>query len=211
MSQAREPWRRVSVIGELCFATISGRGPDGYRDALRAAARGARAGPAVNSGAVVHPGSERTAQRSRPRLREREVDVLLVGTAVNVRYLTGFTGTHGLALIAAAGAGSPGRPRIGSSPISATPRSRPSRCRRSSSARSWPADLLEAVPRVAARGRRAAGVRRGEPHRRPALAASGAAGGDVGARAVRGRGRAPAGRQGRRRARAHPRRLRARR
>ncbi len=32
--QHREPWRRVSVIGELCFATISGRGPDGYRDAL---------------------------------------------------------------------------------------------------------------------------------------------------------------------------------
>ena len=32
--QKREPWRRVSVIGELCFATISGRGPDGYRDAL---------------------------------------------------------------------------------------------------------------------------------------------------------------------------------
>jgi 3-dehydroquinate dehydratase II len=32
--EAREPWRRVSVIGDLCFATISGRGPDGYRDAL---------------------------------------------------------------------------------------------------------------------------------------------------------------------------------
>jgi 3-dehydroquinate dehydratase-2 len=31
---SREPWRRVSVIGELCFATISGRGADGYRDAL---------------------------------------------------------------------------------------------------------------------------------------------------------------------------------
>jgi 3-dehydroquinate dehydratase-2 len=30
----REPWRRISVIGELCFATISGRGPDGYDDAL---------------------------------------------------------------------------------------------------------------------------------------------------------------------------------
>jgi len=30
----REPWRRVSVIRELCFATISGRGPDGYSDAL---------------------------------------------------------------------------------------------------------------------------------------------------------------------------------
>jgi 3-dehydroquinate dehydratase-2 len=33
--QAREPWRRTSVIGELCFATISGRGPDGYDEALR--------------------------------------------------------------------------------------------------------------------------------------------------------------------------------
>jgi Xaa-Pro aminopeptidase len=36
-------------------------------------------------------------------LRQRGVDVLLVGSAVNLRYLTGFTGTHGLALIAAAG------------------------------------------------------------------------------------------------------------
>jgi 3-dehydroquinate dehydratase-2 len=33
--QGREPWRRLSVIGELCFATISGRGPDGYGDALK--------------------------------------------------------------------------------------------------------------------------------------------------------------------------------
>jgi 3-dehydroquinate dehydratase-2 len=32
--ERREPWRRVSVIRDLCFATISGRGPDGYRDAL---------------------------------------------------------------------------------------------------------------------------------------------------------------------------------
>jgi 3-dehydroquinate dehydratase-2 len=32
--QARESWRHVSVIGDLCFATVSGRGPDGYRDAL---------------------------------------------------------------------------------------------------------------------------------------------------------------------------------
>ncbi|HEX4187581.1 MAG TPA: type II 3-dehydroquinate dehydratase [Solirubrobacteraceae bacterium] len=30
----REPWRRTSVIRELCFATVSGRGPDGYADAL---------------------------------------------------------------------------------------------------------------------------------------------------------------------------------
>jgi 3-dehydroquinate dehydratase II len=30
----REPWRRTSVIGELCFASVSGRGPDGYGEAL---------------------------------------------------------------------------------------------------------------------------------------------------------------------------------
>jgi Xaa-Pro aminopeptidase len=34
-------------------------------------------------------------------LAERKVDALLVGTPVNVRYLTGFTGSNGLALIAA--------------------------------------------------------------------------------------------------------------
>jgi 3-dehydroquinate dehydratase-2 len=32
--ESREPWRRFSVIRELCFATISGRGPAGYGDAL---------------------------------------------------------------------------------------------------------------------------------------------------------------------------------
>lgn len=30
----REQWRRVSVVRDLCFAKISGRGPDGYHDAL---------------------------------------------------------------------------------------------------------------------------------------------------------------------------------
>jgi 3-dehydroquinate dehydratase II len=32
--QRRETWRRVSVIGDLCFATVQGRGPDGYSEAL---------------------------------------------------------------------------------------------------------------------------------------------------------------------------------
>jgi 3-dehydroquinate dehydratase-2 len=30
----REEWRRVSVIRDLCLATVQGKGPDGYRDAL---------------------------------------------------------------------------------------------------------------------------------------------------------------------------------
>jgi 3-dehydroquinate dehydratase-2 len=31
---AREEWRRQSVITDLCIARIAGKGPDGYRDAL---------------------------------------------------------------------------------------------------------------------------------------------------------------------------------
>ena len=31
---AREPWRQVSVVRDLCLETISGRGPEGYRAAL---------------------------------------------------------------------------------------------------------------------------------------------------------------------------------
>jgi 3-dehydroquinate dehydratase-2 len=33
--QSREPWRRLSVIGELCIATYSGKGAEGYRLALQ--------------------------------------------------------------------------------------------------------------------------------------------------------------------------------
>jgi len=32
--QNREPFRRISVISDLCLATVSGQGPDGYRVAL---------------------------------------------------------------------------------------------------------------------------------------------------------------------------------
>jgi 3-dehydroquinate dehydratase-2 len=32
---SREPWRRLSVISDLCLATHSGMGPEGYRLALR--------------------------------------------------------------------------------------------------------------------------------------------------------------------------------
>lgn len=37
--EAREEWRRTSVIRELCFATVKGKGPDGYREALEALAQ----------------------------------------------------------------------------------------------------------------------------------------------------------------------------
>lgn len=31
---AREEWRRISVVRDLCFATIMGQGAEGYREAL---------------------------------------------------------------------------------------------------------------------------------------------------------------------------------
>ena len=31
---AREEFRRVSVVRDLCVATVKGQGPDGYREAL---------------------------------------------------------------------------------------------------------------------------------------------------------------------------------
>jgi 3-dehydroquinate dehydratase-2 len=37
--ESREEWRRVSVFDGLVLEKISGRGPDGYRDALEAVAR----------------------------------------------------------------------------------------------------------------------------------------------------------------------------
>jgi 3-dehydroquinate dehydratase-2 len=32
--QAREEWRRVSVVRDLCVATVAGKGVEGYREAL---------------------------------------------------------------------------------------------------------------------------------------------------------------------------------
>jgi 3-dehydroquinate dehydratase-2 len=31
---SREPWRQTSVIGDLCLASVSGRGVEGYREGL---------------------------------------------------------------------------------------------------------------------------------------------------------------------------------
>ena len=51
------------------------------------------------AGSEAGAGGGERASRLANELREREIDVLLVATPVNVRYLTGFTGTNGLALI----------------------------------------------------------------------------------------------------------------
>jgi Xaa-Pro aminopeptidase len=48
---------------------------------------------------AAHPGPQRV-ERLAEELSGKEVDVLLVESLIDVRYLTGFTGTHGLALVA---------------------------------------------------------------------------------------------------------------
>src|SRR5205823_1881817 len=63
-----------------------------------AAPSGARPGRGLMA-SRTEPSLERTG-RLAAELEEREVDVLLVTAPVNVRYLTSFTGSHGLALIA---------------------------------------------------------------------------------------------------------------
>ena len=60
----------------------------------------------MTGGASVDERSERAA-RLAAELRRREVDGLLVGAPANLRYLTGFTGTNGLALVAAEGSDGP--------------------------------------------------------------------------------------------------------
>ena len=71
-------------------------------------------------------GERRCLERSPRELREHELEVLLVAPPANLRYLTGFTGTNGLALVVA---GRCGRAQPASSPTSATTRSRRRRSR----------------------------------------------------------------------------------
>jgi Xaa-Pro aminopeptidase len=50
---------------------------------------------------VLAPREAERVARLAAQLRERELDWLVVATPINLRYLTGFTGSHGLALVGA--------------------------------------------------------------------------------------------------------------
>ncbi len=66
-------------------------------------ARDGVARPARAGGSVASEHEQARAALVAAELAEREVDALLVNTPVNIRYLTAFTGSHGLALLSAAG------------------------------------------------------------------------------------------------------------
>jgi Xaa-Pro aminopeptidase len=57
----------------------------------------------MSEAGAAHPGPQRV-ERLAEELRARDVDVMLVESLVDVRYLTGFTGTHALALVASGAA-----------------------------------------------------------------------------------------------------------
>ena len=89
----REPFRAVSVLEDVCVASVSGQGVAGYRIGARAA----------QGGAVSR------ADRVAARLADAGLDLLLVTDRINLRYLTGFTGTNGIAVVGAGPAPLPHR------------------------------------------------------------------------------------------------------
>ena len=110
---AREPWRRQSVVAPVADGTVAGFGGLGYELAVEAAARlviGRNSGPSWRLASPPMPtGSDRPdlaamdvagrIPRLAARFAELGCDGLLVTNLTNVRYLTGFTGSAGLLLV----------------------------------------------------------------------------------------------------------------
>ena len=77
--EAREEWRRVSVIGDLATKRVSGEGPEGYRTAIEFLAS--------------------QAMSRIERLAALLDEPLLVTSGVNVRYLTGLSSSNAAVLV----------------------------------------------------------------------------------------------------------------
>ena len=79
---ARESFRHVSVLEDVRIGKVAGKGVDGYRDGARAA-----------------QGGVRVSRADRVAGRLEDIDALLVTEPANLRYVTGFTGSNGFALV----------------------------------------------------------------------------------------------------------------
>ncbi len=89
----REEWRRHSVIRDLCVGSVQGEGARRLPARAWSCSRRSWAGERG-------PDTAR-ADRLVALMRERELDSLLVTNLVNVRWLTGFTGTNGACVVTA--------------------------------------------------------------------------------------------------------------
>ena len=119
---AREEWRRVSVISDLCIATVCGQGLEGYREALERA-QGRSSAPMSSppsAGRALAAARRRARARRAARHRPRQHPL-----------------AHGLHGLERRGRGRPGACGA-SSPTSATSRRPPSRSTTAGSGRSTP-------------------------------------------------------------------------
>ena len=72
--KAREPWRHLSVVEEVCIASFAGYGPEGYRLALeRLRAELDRPGGTAAGGEALQPPA---AARSSPRRRDSGAELV---------------------------------------------------------------------------------------------------------------------------------------
>ncbi len=79
---AREAFRHVSVLEAVRIGKVAGKGVDGYRE-----------------GAGDAQGGVGVSRADRVAGRLEDVDALLVTEPANLRYVTGFTGSNGFALV----------------------------------------------------------------------------------------------------------------
>ena len=90
---AREEFRRHSVIAPIAVGQIAGMGWRGYIYGLRFMVEHVRE---VEQG---HMNTSARIERLREKLGDNEIDAMLVSSAENRRYLSGFTGSAGYLLI----------------------------------------------------------------------------------------------------------------
>ena len=79
---SREAWRHVSVLEDVRSGKVSGQGVEGYREGLRL---------------LKEAWAMNRADRVAGRLSD--IDALLVTEPANLRYVTGFTGSNGFAVV----------------------------------------------------------------------------------------------------------------
>ena len=89
---SREEWRRHSVISDVVSFTVSGKGADGYLEAVVRLVATADARRRGRTTVTIPASMDERLQRVRGLMQEEGVSALIVFAPADCRYLTGFTG-----------------------------------------------------------------------------------------------------------------------